>query len=29
MDAQGMQVPQESNVPMKNSEEATLEAELK
>ena len=27
--AQGMQVPQESNGPMKNAEEAALEAELK
>ena len=29
MDAQGMQVPQESNGPMKNAEEAALEAEIK
>ena len=29
MDAQGMQAPQESNGPMKNAEEAALEAELK
>ena len=29
MDAQGMQVSQDSNGPMKNAEEAALEAELK
>ena len=29
MDAQGMQVPQESNGPMKNAELAALEAEVK
>ena len=29
MDVQGMQVPQESNGPMKNAEEAALEAEIK
>ena len=29
MDVQGMQVPQESNGPMKNAEEVALEAEIK